>query len=77
MNKKTNEAEEEMRLALGKVVLNIMVKESLMEKMTFEQRLGGEGGKRIGVTNKKAAEMEEQVVHGKEFRPCWSPEETT
>lgn len=49
MNKKTNKAEE-MSYVLGKVVLNMAVKENLMEKITIEQRLAGEVGKSVGVT---------------------------
>lgn len=52
INKKTNKAEE-MSYVLGKVVLNMVVKESLIEKMTVEQRLVGEGGKSVGVTQNK------------------------
>lgn len=47
---KTNKAEE-MRYVLGKVVLNMVLKASLMEKITVKQRLVGEGGKSVGVTH--------------------------
>lgn len=41
-----------MSNVLGEVVFNGMVKESLMEKVTFEQRLGGIGEKSVGITHK-------------------------
>lgn len=37
---------------MGKVVLNMVLKASLMEKITVKQRLVGEGGgKSVGVTH--------------------------
>lgn len=47
-----------MRNVLGVVVFNRVVKGGLMEKVTFEQILGGGAGRMsVGVTHKQRAEV--------------------
>lgn len=47
--KKTSKVEEGMRNILCKVVFNGVVKDCLLKKVIFEQRLGGgEGGEGVG-----------------------------